>query len=130
MSPAKQRALTIGLIVLGIVIVGFFGIRAIHAFRHIRDGKFGPGHPPPPPSQTDVELIRDWMTIAYISRAYGVPDHMLFNELKIPEQGNLKKSLKTLNDRYYPNQAGFVLAEIKKAIDNHRPPAPPVTPTP
>lgn len=130
MSPAKQRLLVFGLIALGILFVGFFGVRAVHAFRHIREGGFGPGRPPPAPSETDVELIRDWMTIPYIARTYGVPDHMLFKELQIPEDGNREKSLKDLNDKYFPDQAGFVLDEVKKAIADHRPPAPPTAPAP
>ena len=130
MSPAKQRLFIIGLIVLGVLFVGFFGVRAVRAVRHIRDGGFGPGKSPPPPSETDVELIRDWMTIPYIARTYGAPDHMLFKELKIPEEGNREKSLKELNDEYFPDQAGFVLDEVKKAITEHRPPAPPTAQVP
>jgi len=130
MSPAKQRILTIGLIALGVWIVTFFGVRAVHAFNHIREGGFGPGRPHPLPSETDVELIRDWMTITYIARAYGVPDHMLFKELRIPEKDNREKSLKELNVAYFPDQNGFVLDEVKKAITTHRPPAPPTIQVP
>ena len=130
MSPAKQRALIIGLIALGVLIVAFFGVRAFHAFRHIRDGGFGPGHPPPAPSETDVELIRDWMTIPYIAKTYGVPDRMLFKELRIPDKDNFEKSLKDLNAEYFPDQADFVLETMKKAISDHRPPPPRPTPSP
>ena len=130
MSPAKQRALIIGLIALGVLIVAFFGVRAVRAFAHIRDGGFGPGRPHPEPSETDVELIRDWMTIPYIAQTYGVPDRMLFRELRIPDEGNREKSLKELNDEYFPEQAGFVLDEVKKAINDHRPPTPPTAPAP
>ena len=131
MSAAKQRLLITGLIVLGMLIVAFFGVRAVRAFRHIRDGGFGPGgHRPPPASETDVELIRDWMTIPYIARTYGVPDRMLFKELRIPDKDNHEKSLKKLNDTYFPDQTSFVLEQVKKAIKDHRPPAPPTTPVP
>ena len=129
MSPAKQRLAIAGLVVLGILFVGFFGLRAAQAARHIRDGGFGPGKPPPA-SETDVELIRDWMTIPYIARTYGAPDRMLFKGLKIPDEGNREKSLKELNDEYFPEQAGFVLEEMKKAINDHRPPTPPTAPAP
>src|SRR5512141_56046 len=101
MSLVKQRLVIAGLIILGTLIIAFFGVRAAHAFRHIRDGGFGPGHPPSPATETDVELIRDWMTIPYIARTYGVPDHMLFKELNIPEEGNREKSLKELNEKYF-----------------------------
>jgi len=130
MSPIKQRLAIAGLIVLGILFVGFFGMRAFRVFKHIHEDGFGPGHRPPPPSQTDVELIRDWMTIPYIARTYGVPDRMLFNELNIPDKDNLDKSLKKLNDEYFPGQDGHVLDQVKKAITNHHPPTPPIVPTP
>jgi len=130
MSPTKQKLFISGLIIFGVLIVAFFGVRAVHAFRHIRDDGFRPGHPPPAPSETDVELIRDWMTLSYISKTYGVPDHILFKELGISEEGNREKSLKELNDEYFPDQAGFVLGTVKKAINDHRPPAPPTTPAP
>jgi hypothetical protein len=130
MTPSRQRLLIIALIFIGLLIVIFFGVRAVHAFRHIREGGFGPGHSPHPPSETNVELIRDWMTIPYIASTYGVPDHMLFKELKIPEEGNREKSLKELNEKYFSLQTGYVLTEVKKAITDHRPPAPPVAPTP
>ena len=130
MSPAKQRLLITALIILGILFVGFFGLRAVRAARHIRGGGFGASNPPPPPSESDVELIRDWMTIPYIARTYGAPDRMLFRGLHIPDEGNREKSLKELNDEYFPEQAGFVLEEVKKAINDHRPPTPPTVPAP
>jgi hypothetical protein len=129
MSPTKQRLVITGLIVLGVLIVAFFGVRAVHAFRHIREGGFGPGKPPPA-SETDVELIRDWMTIPYIARTYGVPDRMLFKELGIPDKNHLEKSLKELNDEFFPDKNGYVLDEVKKAITDHRPPPLPTTPAP
>ena len=129
MSPAKQRLAITALIVLGALVVGFFGLRAVRAARHIRDGGYGPGKPLPA-SETDVELIRDWMTIPYIAKTYGAPDHMLFKELRIPDEGNREKSLKELNDEYFPDQAGFVLGTVKKAINDHRPPEPPTAPAP
>ncbi|MEP7133788.1 MAG: hypothetical protein ABI904_02530 [Chloroflexota bacterium] len=131
MSSTKQKLSIIGLIVLGVLIVAFFGVRAVHAYRHIRDGGFGPGgHRPPPATETDVQLIRDWMTIPYIANTYGVPDRMLFKELKIPEENNREKSLKVLNDAYFPDQTGIVLEQVKQAITDHRPPAPPTAPSP
>ena len=125
----NQRSLTIALIVIGVVLVALFGIRAAHAFRRIHEGRFGPGKPPPA-RETDVELIRDWMTIPYIAKAYGVPDRMLFNELEIPDVGNRHKNLHELNLDYYPDSDGIVLEKVKAAILANQPPTPPAPPLP
>lgn len=122
MTPARQRVLMIGLIILGILIVGFFGLRSFHAFNDFR------GHRPPPPRgriETDVDKIQEWMTIPFISRAYLIPDRMLFEALDIPEEGNREKSLKDLNDEYYPQEDGFVMETVKAAISERKPPPPP-----
>jgi hypothetical protein len=122
----KQRALVIGLIILGILFTIFFGMRAVHAYK-----KFN-GHRPPPPGkvETDVELIRDWMTISFISKMYRVPERDIFDALKISPLGNHDKSLKDLNRKYYPNADGFVLDTVKTTILAHQPPAPPANSEP
>ena len=124
----KQRALVIGLIVLGIIITIFFGMRAFHAFR-----KFG-GHRPPPLGkiETDVELIRDWMTVSLISKMYLVPEKEFFDALKVSPLGSHNKSLKDLNSAYYPDKAGFVMDTVKATIHAFQashPPPPGTAPT-
>jgi len=122
----RKKLVVATLIGLGLIMVLLFGLRLTRAIRHWG----GPPHPQPRATTTDVELIRDWMTIPYIAKTYGVPDRMLFRELRIPDEGNREKSLKELNDEYFPEQAGFVLDEVKKAINDHRPPTPPTAPAP
>jgi hypothetical protein len=124
-SPG-QRTLVIGLIILGTLFTAFFGMRAIHAFRRFN------GHRPPPAGkvETDVELIRDWMTIPFISRMYQVPDEVIFEALSIPPQKGRDKSLKVLNQEYFPDQKGFVLNLVKETILAHQPPPnPDIAPT-
>jgi hypothetical protein len=124
MTPARQRALVIGLIVIGVLIVGFFGLRTLRAFREFR------GHRPPRPfdsdrpRQTDVELIRDWMTIPFIEHTYGVSPRIIFDALEIHPRGNQDKSIKQLNDEYFPSQPGYVLEAVKAAVLANLPPAP------
>ena len=132
---SKQRAFVIGLIFIGLVIVCIFGLRTARAIREFR------GHRPPPPFapdaqeiETDVSLIRDWMTIPYISKMYHVPPHVLFKALDIPEHKNKEKSLKQLNEEYYPEAEGIVLEKVKAAVlaalANQPPPLPTVPATP
>ncbi len=130
---ARQRVLVISLILIGLVIAGFFGWRTIRALRQFH------GHRPPPPPpfatphvETDVSLIRDWMTIPFISKMYLVPSQVLFEALGIPEHGNREKSLKQLNEEYYPKTDGIVLDKVKAAVLANQPrplPTVPATPT-
>ena len=116
----KQRIVTLGLILIGLLIVGFFGWRTARAFREFR------GHRPPPPFsteqvETDVNLIRDWMTVPFISRMYHVPPRVLFDALEIPPDGNQEKSLNQLNEEYYPQAHGILLEKIKVTILANQP---------
>jgi hypothetical protein len=116
----KLRNFVTGLIILGVIIVIFFGLRTARAFREFR------GHRPPPPFateqvETDVSLIRDWMTVPFIGKMYHVPPRILFEALEIPEKGNHEKSLRQLNDEYYPQVQGIVIAKVKTAILAHQP---------
>ncbi len=123
MTTTKQRTVIIGLITLGIFIVGFFGLRFFHAFRDFR-GHHPPRFPRPgdQPTQTDVELIRDWMTVPYISMTYRVPPTLLFESLHITPKGNEHKSLKQLNDEFYSQQPDYVLKLVKETVQSHEPP--------
>ena len=122
MTPSRQRTLVLGLILLGVVFVGFFGLRFFRAFREFR------GHRPPPfppadaqPAETDVELIRDWMTVGFVSHTYRTPPNLLYKALDIPPRGNEDKSLQQLNDEFFPNQPGYVLETVKAAILANQP---------
>lgn len=120
MTPSRQRALIMGLILFGIVIVSFFGLRTFSAFRKFR----GHGPPPFPPAgaasaETDVELIRDWMTIGFLSQTYQMPPDLLYKALEIRPNGNEHKSLKQLNDEYFPEAPGYVLKKVKAEIRAH-----------
>ena len=128
MTPAKQRIIILGLIGLGVAIVGFFGMRVIHAYRKF-DGHHPPRfpHPGSEPIQTDVSLIRDWMTISYISHTYRMPPNLLYETLNIKPNGNEDKSLKQLNTEYFPDQPNYVINSVKAAIQANQPP-PAITP--
>ena len=119
-DSSKQRNIVVGLIVLGLLIIGFFGLRVVRAFREFR----GPRPPPPFATErieTDVTLIRDWMTIPFISKMYRVPPDILFDSLGIRPHGNQGKSLKQLNEEFFPEAEGLVLAQIKATILAHQP---------
>ena len=55
MTPARQRALILGLIALGILVIGFFGLRAFIAF-----GRFREHRPPPFPPRILSRSKQTW----------------------------------------------------------------------
>lgn len=120
----RQKALFIALIILGVLFTAFFGMRAAHALK-----KFD-GHRPPPRGEveTDVELIRDWMTIPFISHTYHIPEKVLFDALGIFPISNHEKSLKDINQNYFPDKDGYVLKLVKATVLSHQPPPAPPAP--
>jgi len=127
MTPARQRKLILGLILIGFLIASFFSLRALFSFREFRKH----GGPPPlaeaieklpeEPQETDVELIRDWMTIPYIGMTYRVHPKTLFDALGISPRENEEKSLLQLNEEFFPDQPGIVIELIKGVVQAHQP---------
>lgn len=123
MTPFLQRVLVSALIIFGIWIATFFGLRTYHAYNEVRE------HRPPPPQfknerpETDVQLIEDWMTIPFIARMYHVSPVVLFDAVNIPEKANREKSLKQINEKYFPDTPGFVLKLVKATVQANLPPA-------
>jgi hypothetical protein len=120
--PVWQKILIVILIVIGLLITLAFGMRAVRSFGILRRHRF------PPPSQTDVELIRGWMTIPYIAQVYSVPDDILWSSLGLPPMKPdeaRRISLFNLNQQYFPGQPQEVLKRVKQAIldfQAHKPP--------
>ena len=117
MTRNRLRILVLGLIFSGLVLAGLFGIRALRAYREVRE------HRPPPdtrllsqPRETDAELIRDWMTIPFISRMYHVPPPVLFDALGVSPVGHKNKNLEQLGKEYFPEEPELAEAKIKAAI--------------
>lgn len=124
-ASRKQRILTITLIVIGVIVVLFFGMRAVRSFRKMR--------PPGPPRlghiETDTELIRGWMTVPYVADSYGIPEPELYKGLGLEPSKELgRKNLADLNQEYFPNQASYVINRIKEIIIEFQKTHP--TPTP
>jgi len=111
-SPWEKR-LTIGLIVLGVILILFFGFRATRSFLRIQFTSLEPG-------VTDVEMIRGWMTVPYIAVAYNIPEAYLFAEIGIPQADNQEKSLYRLNNDYFAGEPEAILKVIQAAILQHQ----------
>lgn len=128
----KQRTLILVLVAAGAIIVGLFGLRTFRVWRELREHRPPPGFPEVSDQiETDVELIRDWMTIPFIARLYGVPPTVLYKALDISPPGNQDKSLTQLNEEYFPGTPGIVETKIKATVlENLPPPLPTHAPLP
>ena len=126
--PLWQKVLIIFLIVLGLLVTVRFSMRVVRSFGVLRHHR-----PFPPPQETDVELIRGWMTIHSIAQVYSVPDDLLWQSLGIsplpPDQAR-RLSLFRLNQQLFPGQPQEVLKRVKQAILDFQAHAPPGTPVP
>lgn len=132
MLTDKQRTLILGLVAAGLIIVGLFGLRTLRIWRELREYRPPPGFPEVSENvETDVELIRDWMTIPFIAKMYQVPPPVLYKALGISARGNQDKSLTQLNEAYFPGVPGIVEAKIKAAVQQNLPvPSLPPLPAP
>lgn len=87
-SQIRRRPILAGIIAVLLVIVLLFGGRAAWRLGARLLG------PPPPPRQTDVSLIADWMSVPYISRVYRVPRPELYRVLGPEPDGRDRRSLR------------------------------------
>ena len=119
-SSRRERLLTVGLLVLGLILILFFGFRAARSFLRIQLTGLEPG-------VTDVELIRGWMTIPYIAAAYNVPEAYIFEQIGIPQEDNQNKSLRRLNFDYFGGEPEAILEAVQAAIRQYQAEHPPPT---
>lgn len=92
--PFWLRAVVILLVLAGAVLTAFFGVRVLRGVVLLHEAR---RHPAP---MTDVGLMRSWMTLPYLARAYRVPESALWQAAGIPEDGNRRKSLRVLAREY------------------------------
>ena len=116
----RERILTTSLIVVGIILILFFGFRAVRSFLRIQFTSLDPG-------VTDVELIRGWMTVPYIATSYSVPEEYIFEQIGVPQEGNQNKGLYRLNRDYYEGEPEAILKVIQEAITRYKAEYPPPT---
>lgn len=118
-SLSKMQILAIVLVVVGLGLVIFFGLRSARSFRemkYIREQGLDQG-------TANVEAIRPWMPVQFVAVAYGVPQEYLFAELDIPfDQRNSHDTLFNLNRKYdfgWPSERGQeppIIDKVREAI--------------
>ena len=94
---SNRRIAAIFFIIAGLGVTIFFGVRAWRAYQtlqFIREQGLDRGI-------ASVDAIRPWMTIRYVSVAYGVPEEYIFAQLDIPfNRRNSNDTLGHLNRTY------------------------------
>jgi hypothetical protein len=86
----RGRPYLVAGVAIALIIALLFGGRAAWRLGHRLAG------PPPPPRQTDVSQIADWMSVPYVSRAYRVPESELYRALGVEPEGRRVHSLRDL----------------------------------
>lgn len=109
----KNSKYLIILILVGLMLVLFFGFRMTKSFLQIRLTGLKP-------NTQDAELVKGWMTIPYIAKMYGVPPEVFYQQLNIPEEENDKRSLAEINQKLFLGKQGFVLEQVKEIINQFR----------
>ncbi|MHC1781493.1 MAG: hypothetical protein AB9891_01805 [Anaerolineaceae bacterium] len=113
-APAQntqKRTIVILIILAGVILVVFFGLRTFRTIMRIR-------HMEMRPLSTDVELIRGWMTIPYISENYRVPPEMLVEACDLPPAPKKHENLDQINRKIAPGEPGTLVECIKGAVSN------------
>ena len=129
-----RRPWLIAAVSLGLIVAVLFGGRAAWRLGRRLAG------PPPPPRQTDVTQIADWMSVPYVSRAYRVPEPELYRALGIEPEGRRTRPLREIA-RATGRSTDEALATVRETVsawqEAHpgRPtpigaPTPPLPPTP
>jgi hypothetical protein len=122
-QTSKKRTIVIILIIAGIVLVGLFGFRTFRSIMRIRQSGMRP-------LSTDVELIRGWMTIPYISDTYRIPVKVLVEKCSLPPSPTKHDNLSQINRNIAPDKPGQVVQCIKDAVGSFQEshPTPPAGP--
>lgn len=120
-SPLSQHTFAIALVLVGLLLVGMFGLRAFRSFAGIRQRGLGAG-------PAGVEQIRGWMTLPYVADLYDMPVEEIFAELGIAQAGNEQLSLEQLSAQY-GIRPGKMIRAIEAVARRHQP-APPEPPPP
>jgi hypothetical protein len=75
-------------------------------------------HPLPIHRTTNEIIIEDWMTISYITKAYKIPDYVLFESLNVTPK-DFKQSLTSLAKRKGLSTKAYI-QQTKQIIINYR----------
>ena len=106
----SPKVILIILLIVGLILAGFFATRAFHGFQRVRGLKFGGG-------ESNVELIRGWMTVDYIAKMYHVPPDVVLSPLNLADAGNGNRSIGSLIRSTGTTDPDGMLEKVKASIN-------------
>lgn len=109
------------LVLVGVVMVVRFGVRAVQTFRefqYIRAQGLDRG-------VASVDAIRGWMTVRYVAVAYAVPEEYLFAQIGVPyNRRSVQDTLGELNRVFELGEDAdgrpAILGRVRQAILDYR----------
>ncbi|MGE0312543.1 MAG: hypothetical protein AB7P21_13090 [Lautropia sp.] len=119
----RHRRLALAVLVLGLSLVAFFGLRWWHELQfaqHVARGEIR------------VEQVRGWMTLPYLARAHRVAEGALRDAIGAPATGHEQRSLRQWFDALGldPVAGRRAIEAVILAGSASPPPSSPPTPTP
>ena len=110
-----KKALAIGLLSVGLILTGVYGVRAVKTYLIIRHSESSVANP---------VVLKRWMTIPYLSKTYNVPKAYLYQAINVPAEGNDSHSLRYFRKNYYDGDLKSILLAVQLAIADYKPETP------
>ena len=97
---------------LSAVLIIVFGLRTYHYYERLERFEV---------SGFEVESLRGWMTMPYISKVYEVDEDALYEALGILKESNTKLGLRQIIDKYALNEVDARRAIEKEILRAKKP---------
>ena len=111
MGQHMRKTLAIGLLSVGVILTGYYGVRAVQTYIMMQKVESSVENP--------VALKR-WMTIPYLSKTHSVPKEYLYKAIEVSPEGNDDRSLRYIKKNYYEGEIEIMLITLQKAIANYK----------
>lgn len=92
-APRRMSWLAISILAFGVILTVLFGLRAMRSFTKFRDVR---GRPP----LADISGVRPWMTLGMVADLFEIDEDRLYEEMRVPKEGNTKRTLLDLEKKY------------------------------
>ena len=106
-----RKTLAIGLLSVGVILTGYYGVRAVKTYVMMQKVESSVENP--------VALKR-WMTIPYLSKTHSIPKEYLYKSIGVPPEGNDGHNLRDMRKNYFEGDIETMLITLQRAIANYQ----------